>query len=154
MTKTRAGLFAAWALAAAACGGSGAGPTEPAAPGGGSGGSATSQGDLAIVGRWRLVELVEAGKPAVSIGNPEAFTAEFSAEDRVSLRADCNRCAAAYSAQPSRLSVSLMACTLAACASAPLDTTFAGLVSSSTSWTATGDGLELRSSSGTLRLRR
>jgi hypothetical protein len=44
-----------------------------------------------------------------------------------------------------------MACTRAACSTAPLDTTYAGLVQGATSWSAAADRLELRSEAGVLR---
>lgn len=151
--KKQGWLVVAWALLAAACGGSGGGPTGPVLGGDGDG-SATSQQRLGLTGRWQLVTLAEAGKPAVSIAEPERFTADFAADGRLSLRADCNSCGGGYSAQAASLEVGLMACTLAACPSAPVDTTFAGLVGGATAWTATADRLELRSTAGTLSFRR
>ena len=76
---------------------------------------------------------------------------DFTADGRVSLRADCNRCSAAYEATTNSLAVGLMACTRAYCASAPLDTTFAALVGQATSWRVVDGGLELRSEAGVLR---
>ena len=88
------------------------------------------------------------------MGEPERFTAEFGADGRVSLRADCNRCSGGYTATTGALAVGPMACTRAYCSSAPLDMTFTMLVGEATTWTAAKSSLELRGDSGVLRLRK
>jgi heat shock protein HslJ len=110
--------------------------------------------DPGLVGSWQLASLTENGKPPVEVTEPARFTAEFRAEGVISLRADCNRCLGTYKTNGEALTVGPMACQRAYCPSAPLDTTFAQLVSRSTAWTATQDGLELRSDAGQLRLKR
>jgi heat shock protein HslJ len=149
------GTGLALAFASVACGGSSGGPaasTPPPTVAGGSG--VPSQDRLGLAGSWQLVSLTETGQPPVAVAAPDRFTATFGDDGRVSLLADCNRCSGSYRATSTGLSVGLMACTLAACESAPLDTKFAGLVGQATSWT-TGDGaLELRCDAGVLRLRR
>jgi hypothetical protein len=47
-----------------------------------------------------------------------------------------------------------MACTLAYCQTAPLDTTYVSLLLDSSSWTVEDGHLELRSASGVLRFER
>jgi heat shock protein HslJ len=137
-------LLATGALALAACGGVGS-PSSP---------TALKKAAADLTGRWRLVSLQESGKPEVAIAQPEGFTVEFGPDGRLAVKADCNRCTAAYTAGAQDLSVGLMACTRAACGSAPLDNTFTGLVSSSSTWSIPADSLQLRSASGTLRFRR
>jgi len=130
------------------------GTTLPAAP---SEGSASQSASAAIpAGTWRLASLREAGQPEVVVGQPGLFTAEFGADGRVSLVADCNRCGAGYRAGDRDLSVGLMACTRAYCvATAPLDTTYTVLVNNARTWSVSGDGrLELASDAGTLRFQR
>ena len=129
------------------------GPTLP--------GASLENGSKAAVagipaGTWRLASLRQAGQAEVVIGQPGTFTAEFGADGRLSLVADCNRCGAGYSAGDGSLSVGLMACTRAFCtATAPLDTTYTGLVESARTWSVSGDGrLELASDAGTLRFQR
>jgi putative lipoprotein len=102
------------------------------------------------------VSLGETGHDEVHIADPGSFTAEFGADGRVALRADCNRCSGTYTAGSRSLAVGPMACTRAFCtATAPVDTTFAGLVSSAQTWTSSGDReLELASSAGVLRFQR
>jgi heat shock protein HslJ len=143
------------AMAVAACGGIGpdtlGGPTEATGTGGG---DVRAQESLALVGAWKGVSLTPAGEAATVFHEPERFTAEFRADGTLALGADCNRCAAGYSAGPGSLSVTPMACTRAYCASAPLDTQFAALVSAATSWAVVGDSLELTSTAGAIRLRR
>ena len=107
-------------------------------------------------GTWRLASLRQAGQAEVVIGQTGVFTAEFGADGRSSLLADCNRCSAAYSADGRSLSVGPMACTRAFCtATAPLDTTYTALVGSARTWSVSADGrLELSSDAGTLRFQR
>lgn len=106
-------------------------------------------------GTWRLVSLHEAGEPAADLG-AATFTAEFGADARLSLTADCNRCSAVYEAGDRSLRVGVLACTRAYCAaSAPLDTTYTNLVDSARTWSIGADGrLELTSAAGTLRFAR
>ena len=141
-------------LATVACGGSAQKLTAPTLPPMEGGGTLTAQGSLGLVGNWQLVSLTESGHASVDVAEPERFTAEFGPDGRVSLRADCNRCSGGYTATKGALTVGPMACTRAYCSSAPLDTTFAMLVSEAKAWTAANGGLELRGDSGILRLRR
>ena len=84
---------------------------------------------------------------------PDRFTATFGPAGLVNLRADCNRCAGGYAAQAESPKVTPMACTRAACPSAPLDTQFATIVGAATAWSATNETLELKSA-GTVRFKR
>lgn len=139
-------LMLGGALVAAACGGSRSALTSSAPD--------LTIGSDGLAGSWRLVSLQESGHETTPIQEAERFTAEFSDDGRVRLKADCNVCTAAYKADAGSLSVSPMACTRAACSSAPLDTTYAALVGSSESWSVADGLLELRSSAGVVRFRR
>ncbi len=145
------------AIAGLVIGLGGCGVSDGALPGAASPDGESKAGVAAIpAGTWRLVSLREAGQADVVIGQPGTFTAEFGADGRLSLGADCNRCSAGYSADGRSLSVGLMACTRAFCvATAPLDTTYTALVESARTWSVSGDGrLELASDAGTLRFQR
>jgi heat shock protein HslJ len=152
MKNLKAMTWLGLALGMMACAGSTSNPAAPTAPGG-SGGSGT-QGTLALAGSWSAVSLQPAGAPAVVVDQPARFTADFRADGSLALRADCNRCACGYTAGAGSLTTTPMACTRAACSSSPLDSQFAGLVGSATSWTVTGDRLELASAAGVVDLRR
>jgi heat shock protein HslJ len=136
----------------------GCGLSDPTTLPGAANSGGTSQANAVTIpaGTWRLVSLREKGQAEVLIEQPDTFTAEFTAEGRLSLRADCNRCSAGYNAGSRSLSVGLMACTRAFCVeTAPLDTTYTILVESAQTWSASGDGhLELASDAGVLRFRR
>jgi heat shock protein HslJ len=136
MTRRIAALTLPLALGLAAC----EGPTGPS--------------KSSLEGRWQLVSLQPAGQPAVPAPSDASFTAEFGSDARLSLVADCNRCGSAYDAGSGTLSVGTMACTLAYCATAPVDTQFSGLVQAAQNWSLENGELELRSAQGTLRLRR
>lgn len=107
-----------------------------------------------LTGAWQMVWLQPLGQPTVNAPTGVTFSANFGSDGRVSLRADCNTCNAGYTATDNTLAVSRMACTLAACPSAPLDTQFAGLVQSAQWWGLVDDQLELSSEAGRVRLRR
>ena len=114
--------------------------------------SEPSAGDLS--GTWQAVWLQPQGQPTVNAPTEVTLSANFGSDGRLSLRADCNNCNASYAATGYTLEVSRMACTLAACPSAPLDTQFAGLVQSAEWWGLVDDQLELSSAAGRVRLRR
>jgi heat shock protein HslJ len=160
-TMGRVTLKLAWlpvTLALAACAGDSAGPMGPSPLPSASTDGSTSSAGLAgaqLQGKWRLQRIEKTGAPGVAVQEPDRFVADFTSDSRVQLVADCNRCAAGYTAGASTLSVSPMACTRAYCSTtAPLDTDFAGLVSSASSWSVSGDQLKLSSSDGSLLLAR
>ena len=130
------------------------GPTQLPAIVDGGGQASNGQAATALVGTWKLVEIEKAGQPAQSVSAPEKFTADFSAQGRLSILADCNRCAGGYEATSSTLTVGPAACTLAACSSSPLDTDFTALLSQPSSWEVSGSRLTLRSAKGRLLLAR
>lgn len=141
------------AVSVVACGGSALGPAAPSAPGGTAGGDVVAQGVRPLVGTWTAVS-VKVGSEETLVPESVKLTAEFQADGRLNLVADCNRCAATYSATPDTLSVTPMACTRAYCSSAPLDEHFAGLVSATLSWSATAHTLDLSCPTGSVHLQR
>lgn len=108
----------------------------------------------ALAGTWSLESLARPGQPAVRPADGDRFTAVFEANGRLPLRADCNSCTSSFVAGASSLDVSPMACTRAYCASAPLDTDFAMLVSGAKTWSVDAGKLTLRSEGGVVTLRR
>jgi heat shock protein HslJ len=144
-------------LGLSACAGDPQGPVQPsptAGIGSAGDGGAGSQSTPSLRGEWQLVSLQRAGQEAVDAPAGHRFSADFQADGRVGLVADCNRCSAGYTAGAESLEVGLMACTRAYCSTAPLDTDFAGLVSAARRWSLAGEQLQLSSEAGTLRLRR
>lgn len=143
------------ALGVSACGTSNL--TSPEVPGLGnsSGGAASAASDPGLLGAWKLFSMQPAGVPAIAIPGPAAFTAEFTGDGALHLRADCNRCNTRYEASSSVIKVtSTMACTRAYCSSAPLDTQYVDLTGAAIAYAVSGNALELRSSKGTLQFRR
>jgi heat shock protein HslJ len=143
-------------LGLAACQGGPGGLTEPTppaieAPGGD---SDSGRSTAPLLGEWQLVSLQQAGEAVVTAPAGHRFSADFTPDGRVNMAADCNRCFAEYSSTLDTIDVGLAACTLAYCATAPLDTTFAGLVSAARKWSISGEELTLSSEDGTLIFRR
>lgn len=136
-----------------ACAGSGDLPFGPMTPDGGSAASGILPTASELQGLWRLERLAKVGQAPVEPSASDRFSAEFTS-DRVLLVADCNRCSGSYTAGAGTLSVGPMACTRAACQSAPLDTDFAMLVSGAEHWLIAGGQLALQADNGVLLLRR
>jgi heat shock protein HslJ len=144
-------------LGLAGCSGQADGPMAASPiPGVDTGRGVASTGTAAspLQGKWRLQRLQKSDQTIVQVQEPDRFVADFAADGKVQLVADCNRCSAGYSAGASALSVSPMACTRAYCQSSPLDTDFAQLVSAATTWSVGADQLTLRSPEGSLLLGR
>ena len=144
MTRSRIRLFGGLALAAAlaaACG-----SENPVAP--------PPAGRSSLLGAWSLESLTSTGQATLPAPAGVRFTATFEPDDKLGLRADCNVCGASYQAGAGTLAVGPMACTRAFCASAPFDSDFASLVSEAKTFTLDADRLTLRSSAGTVVLRR
>jgi heat shock protein HslJ len=147
--------FASWSCRAilapallllAACGG-GSNPAGDSSGGG-------SAGASALLGLWYLESLAPKGGKTLSITRSDRFTATFEADGRVGVRADCNSCGSQYVARAGTIEIGAMACTRAYCASAPLDTQFAGLMGASATWSVEGQRLTLSSPAGVAVLRR
>jgi heat shock protein HslJ len=143
------------ALSVAACGSSNV--TSPNLPGAdnSSGSASSASADPSLLGTWKLNSLQVPGVPSITIPPAGTFTATFASDGALSLRADCNVCNTRYQASSASITVNAaMACTRAACPSAPFDTQFAQLTGASTNYRVSGDTLVLDSSKGTLRFRR
>ncbi len=145
------------AVGLAGCNGSWDGPVGPSlsTPSNDGGLAQSPAVTPALQGLWKLLSLQQAGGPLVPSPSPGLFTAEFRTDGQLSARADCNMCGGAYEAGDGTLAVDpVMACTLAQCQSAPLDTTYTALLVAATVWSVDGATLELRSETGTLRFGR
>ena len=100
---------------------------------------------------WTLQSLVETGSPEVKIADPSLFTVMLTDDGHIQARADCNRASAGYTLTGQTLSVGLMASTMAACATAPIDGRYLALLGGENVVTVSGAALQLSSSRGTLR---
>jgi heat shock protein HslJ len=129
-------------------------PTPPPVVEAPDGGTSSGGSTASLLGEWQLVTLQETGQAVVTAPAGHHFSADFTSEGRVHMAADCNRCFAEYSAAPGTIEVGLAGCTLAYCATAPLDTTFSGLVTAARQWSVRDEQLTLSSEDGTLTLRR
>ena len=104
---------------------------------------------------WKLQSFEQSGVTSVPISNPERFTLEFLPDGRMSVRADCNRCAGSYSLSGETLAVGPnAACTRAACPSAPFDQQYVRLLTAVTRARVSGNTLECVSPEGILRFAR
>ena len=64
---------------------------------------------------WELTELTPAGGEATRVDFPELYTLQFLPEDKVAIRADCNRGSGGFARAGSELEFGPMATTLALC---------------------------------------
>ena len=104
---------------------------------------------------WKLQSFQPSGSASIPVSNPERFTMELQTDGRMSVRADCNRCATGYSISGETLTVGPnAACTRAACASAPFDQQYVSALIGATTARVSGDTLECLSPLGILRFKR
>jgi heat shock protein HslJ len=64
---------------------------------------------------WRWERLQRSTGETIVIDHPESYTIEFLPEDKVSIRADCNRGSGTYKVVGNELTISIMVLTRAAC---------------------------------------
>lgn len=109
----------------------------------------TSPSDL-MGGPWRLQRMrVPASRDVITVAEPERFTVEFAADDRLLVRADCNTCGGSYLLdEGDDLTVSQLACTLIACPGASLDSQFLGILTDANSADVDDAELAIRSRQG------
>jgi len=104
---------------------------------------------------WKLQSFQRPGAASTPVANPDQFTMELLADGRLSVRADCNRCAGSYSLAGEIFTVgSTAACTRAACSSAPFDQEYVGALTGATITRASGNTLECVSPQGVLTFAR
>jgi heat shock protein HslJ len=102
---------------------------------------------------WRLRSIQR--PDGTVVGLPSAvYTAEFGADGRLGVRADCNRCGGGYTAADGRLQVSVLACTRVFCPTAPLDTEFAATLEAGRSYAVDDRILTIHGDRGTLTFER
>ena len=104
---------------------------------------------------WKLQSFQRPGAPSTPVANPDQFTMELLADGRLSVRADCNRCAGSYSPAGETFTVgSNAACTRAACSTAPFDQEYVMALTGATITRASGNTLECASPQGVLTFAR
>jgi heat shock protein HslJ len=110
---------------------------------------ATEPSTLALEGLWQLSTLETAAGTLPA--EPGVYTAEFRTDGTLSVRADCNRCSAGYSASDAALSIGPLACTRAYCGSESLFDPYVGALDRSTGYRFSGALLLVSFDSGTLQ---
>ena len=104
-------------------------------------------------GTWRLFQMTQGG----AVHNEELTAGRFNvtfAADRLDAKADCNTCTGPATLSGSTLTVTALACTRAACASAPVDTRFTGVLNGAVTVRINNRLLQLNSAQGELRFER
>lgn len=114
--------------------------------------SGTSNSEISEVqGSWQLQSFAMDDGSNVTVPNPEAYTAQFTPEGTLNVRADCNMCNGGYETEGNNIQVGNMACTLAYCGDASLDSQYTSALSSASTFARNGDELLLAYSGGTMR---
>ena len=110
-------------------------------------------GNARVDGTWHLVQV--SGGALTLTESPDAgrFAVTFSS-DRALLKADCNTCAGDYQLDGDAITLSLQACTRAACSSSPLDTQVLQAVNGTHTVRLDASRLQLSSTRGELRFER
>ena len=136
------------ALSAAAC------ARNPLAPSIASSSEATTIAAEVVPGVLKLQSLTRADSTTVTISDPQQFTLEFLDNNRVAVKADCNRASGSFTVSAATLTIGPMAVTKAYCGSASLDGEFLSLLGGETVATVSTTSLVLASARGALRFSR
>ena len=102
---------------------------------------------------WKLESIDRAGSPTIQVPNPEQYTLKLGNDGRVGIRADCNTCSGPYTLDGTTLKIGQLACTLIACPIESLGSTYAGLLTGTSSVALSDSHLVLRTAAATLRFR-
>lgn len=140
------GLVSALSLVACA--------NNPLAPSMVSSSEATTIAAEVVPGVLKLQSLTRADATTVTISDPQQFTLEFLDNNRVAVKADCNRASGSFTVNGATLTIGPMAVTKAYCGSASLDGEFLSLLGGETVATVSTTSLVLASARGALRFSR
>ena len=140
------GLVSALSLVACA--------NNPLAPSVASSSEATTIAAEVVPGVLKLQSLTRADATTVTISDPQQFTLEFLDNNRIAVKADCNRASGSFTTNGTALTIGPMAVTKAYCGSASLDNEFLSLLSGETVATVSTTSLVLSSARGALRFSR
>lgn len=103
---------------------------------------------------WKLRSFQQSDSTNVAVPNAESFTLELR-DGRMSVRADCNRCAGTYQVAGETIVLgSNAACTRAFCSTAPFDQQYVRTLSGATITRTAGDTLKAVSPAGVLTFTR
>ena len=104
-----------------------------------------------LAGTWNLVSIQPTGQGEELTPPGATYTLSF-ATGRLSTRADCNSCSAAFTVSGQTLTAGpLMACTLAACPTMAFERVYTTLLSGESTATVSAGALVLSSDRGQLR---
>jgi len=107
-----------------------------------------------VPGVLKLQSLTRADSTTVTVADPDRFTVQFLDDNRIAVRADCNRGAGAFSASGNAITVGPMAVTKAYCRSESIDNEFLSLLDGTNVATVGATSVVLTSTRGTLRFSR
>src|SRR5262249_45143040 len=100
---------------------------------------------------WQLQSFKRSDSTSVPVPDPAKFTVQFTTDGKMSIRADCNRCSGSYSLTGTSFTANpAVACTRAACSSAPFDQDYVNALVDTTVVRLNGGTLECVSRRGTL----
>jgi heat shock protein HslJ len=107
-----------------------------------------------VEGSWNLYSYQFAGGPVGIVSESGSYTVEFTADGRVGVRADCNRCSSSYSASGPplmTLDIGNLACTRAYCGEASLFDAYTIALGGASSFERSSSGLLIWHPNGSLR---
>ncbi len=109
---------------------------------------------LPLAGDWELVAFELNDGTTIPISEPEKYTASFTEDGKVNVRADCNWCNGNYETDDDKITFGPQACTLAACVPGSHFDRYSRALGGSSSYLVNGDELKLYYSGGALRFNR
>jgi heat shock protein HslJ len=110
-----------------------------------------SPSDL-IGGTWQLTSFQDGVATPIAVADPTRYTLSFGADDRASVKSDCNSCGGAYSLNGGVFRMGPLACTRVFCGTTSLDPAYpaaldkarAVTMDTPSDLTIHGDGVTLR----------
>jgi heat shock protein HslJ len=105
-----------------------------------------------LEGTWSLVAWESSSGSVESVPEADAYTAAFTREGRINLRADCNRCFGSFTTSSGlRMSVGNLGCTRAACPEGSKSSAYVEAVSGASAYQRHGSQLFIYYPDGRLR---
>jgi|KBSMisStaDraftv2_1062788.scaffolds.fasta_scaffold758794_1 heat shock protein HslJ len=128
--------------------------SSPLAPSSATDTTTTTITAATVSGVLKLQSLTRADSTTVSVAEPDRFTVQFLDDNRIAVRADCNRGAGSFSANGNAVTVGPMAVTKAYCGSDSIDNEFLSLLEGTNVATVSSTSVVLTSARGSLQFSR
>ena len=128
--------------------------SSPLAPSSATDTTTTTITAATVPGELKLQSLTRADSTTVAVAEPDRFTVQFLDDNRIAVRADCNRGAGSFSTNGNAVTVGPMAVTKAYCGSDSIDNEFLSLLDGTNVVMVSAASVLLTSARGSLQFNR